>query len=58
MFNGCSKLTSFTSDLSSLTEGNSMFTGCKNLTKFNVPHINNLGYSEELESIDKEEFKN
>ena len=29
MFNGCTKLTSFTSDLSSLTNGGSMFYKCK-----------------------------
>ena len=29
MFGNCHKLTSFTSDLSSLTNGNNMFNGCK-----------------------------
>ena len=34
MFEYCSNLTTFTSDLSSLTDGNSMFWGCNNLTTF------------------------
>ena len=29
MFSGCSNLTSFTGDLSSLTNGSGMFSGCK-----------------------------
>jgi hypothetical protein len=34
MFNGCRKLTSFSSDLSSLTNGEYMFNGCNKLTSF------------------------
>ena len=34
MFSSCSALTSFTSDLSSLTDGSSMFDSCKNLASF------------------------
>ena len=34
MFGGCSKFTSFSSDLSSLTSGNYMFVNCSNLTSF------------------------
>ena len=35
MFGGCTNLTSFSSDLSSLTGGLNMFSGCTNLTSFN-----------------------
>jgi hypothetical protein len=34
MFKGCSSLTTFTSDLSSLTDGYEMFQNCSNLTTF------------------------
>ena len=34
MFRGCSKLTSFNGNLSSLINGNDMFAGCSNLTSF------------------------
>ena len=34
MFGGCSSLTTFNSDLSSLTDGSVMFTSCTNLTTF------------------------
>ena len=34
MFENCPNLTTFTSDLSSLTDGNSMFGNCSNLTTF------------------------
>ena len=34
MFSDCSELTTFTSDLSSLTNGSSMFYGCNKLTTF------------------------
>ena len=35
MFNTCSNLTSFNINLSSLTDGNSMFLRCSNLSSFN-----------------------
>jgi hypothetical protein len=35
MFYGCTALTSFTGDLSSLTAARSMFAHCYNLTSFN-----------------------
>ena len=35
MFSGCTALTSFSSDISSLTEGYYMFYNCPNLTSFN-----------------------
>lgn len=35
MFKNCTSLTSFSSDLPSLTGGHSMFWGCSNLTSFN-----------------------
>lgn len=34
MFYNCTNLTSFDSDLSSLTEGSNMFCGCESLTSF------------------------
>lgn len=34
MFSGCKNLTTFTSDLSSVTDGSNMFYDCKNLTTF------------------------
>jgi hypothetical protein len=34
MFNGCKKLTTFNSDLSSLTDGSFMFNGCTSLGSF------------------------
>ena len=34
MFDGCSKLTTFSSDLSSLTDGSYMFYNCTNLVTF------------------------
>lgn len=43
MFHQCSNLTSFTSDLSSLTDGRYMFANCDNLTSFtpDLPSLTN-----------------
>jgi hypothetical protein len=42
MFNGCVSLASFTSDLSSLTNGINMFNDCFSLYEFNVDNLNSL----------------
>ena len=36
MFSKCTALTSFTSDLSLISNGTNMFSGCYNLTSFNA----------------------
>ena len=42
MFYECNNLTTFTSDLSSLTSGEGMFCFCENLTTFNVGDLSSL----------------
>ena len=42
MFYNCNALTTFTSDLSSLNRGHSMFRGCSNLTTFNCDDLSSL----------------
>ena len=42
MFCGCDKLTSFTSDLSSLTHGYDMFGSCTKFVNFNCNDLSSL----------------
>ena len=42
MFGNCLNLISFTSDLSSLTNGSYMFWGCENLSSFNCANLSSL----------------
>ena len=56
MFQRCAALTSFSSDLSSLTSGNHMFNGCSNLTSFcgDLSSLTNGNYMFDNCSLDTE----